>query len=145
MHAFAKKYVRRVAVGGVALGGLVLGGSALYAAGEAAAGHEKPVFTTQLPNVPGKSLTAVVVNYAPGGKSPKHAHAGSVFAYVLSGSIRSENSATGPAKVYAAGEAFFEPPGSVHLISENGSATEPASLLAIFVADDGAQLTKPRK
>src|SRR6266511_3488020 len=99
-----------------------------------------PVRSETLPNVHGKSLTAVVVNYAPGGKSASHHHAGSVFAYVLSGSIRSENSATGPARIYKAGENFFEPPGSEHLVSENASATEPASLLAIFVADDGAQL-----
>jgi quercetin dioxygenase-like cupin family protein len=101
----------------------------------------KPVLSTKLPNVPGKSLTAVVVSYAPGGRSPQHHHAGSVFAYVLSGAIRSENSATGPAKVYQAGESFFEPPGSEHLASENASATEPASLLAVFVAEDGAKLT----
>jgi len=37
--------------------------------------------------------------------------------------------------------AFSEPPGSEHLISENASTVEPASLLAVFVADDGAQLT----
>ena len=101
----------------------------------------KPLFTGQLPNVPGKSLTAVVVNYPPGGKSASHRHAGSVFAYVLSGKIRSENSATGPAKVYAAGEGFFEPPGSEHRVSENASPNEPSSLLAVFVADDGAKLT----
>src|SRR5258707_7669917 len=100
-----------------------------------------PIRAEKLPNVPAKSLTAVVVNYAPGGKSISHHHAGSVFVYVLSGAIRSENSATGPAKVYRAGETFFEPPGSEHLVSENASATEPASLLAVFVADDGAQLT----
>ncbi|MFL6602504.1 MAG: cupin domain-containing protein [Steroidobacteraceae bacterium] len=145
MNALVTKRLWWSVASGVVLGGLVLGGSALYAAGEKAGGHERPLFTAKLPNVPGKSLTAVVVNYAPGGKSPKHVHAGSVFAYVLSGSIRSENSATGPAKVYATGEAFFEPPGSVHLVSENGSSTEPASLLAIFVADDGEQLTKPQK
>ena len=101
----------------------------------------KPVSVEKLGNVPGKSLTAVVVNYAPGGKSGKHHHAGSVFAYVLSGAIRSENSATGPVRVYKAGESFFEPPGSEHLVSENASATEPASLLAVFIADDRAQLT----
>ena len=101
----------------------------------------KLVRVEKLPNVPGKSITAIVVSYDPGGKSGKHHHAGSVFAYVLSGAIRSENSATGPAKVYQAGESFFEPPGSEHLVSENASATEPASLLAIFVADDGAELT----
>lgn len=39
------------------------------------------------------------------------------------------------------GESFFEPPGGEHLVSENASATEPASLLAIFVADGGAKLT----
>ena len=101
----------------------------------------RPVTTEKLPNVPGKSITAIVVNYAPGAKSDKHHHAGSVLAYVLSGEIRSENSATGPARVYKAGETFFEPPGSEHLISENASATEPASLLAIFIADHGAELT----
>jgi quercetin dioxygenase-like cupin family protein len=101
----------------------------------------KAVLSEKLPNVPGKSLTAVVVTYAPGGKSLSHHHAGSVFAYELSGEIRSENSVTGPAKVYKAGESFFEPPGSEHLVSENASTTEPASLLAVFVADDGAKLT----
>src|SRR5437870_13629767 len=74
-----------------------------------------PVRSEKLPNVPGKSLTTVLVNYAPGGKSVSHHHAGSVMAYVLTGQIRSENSATGPVKVYKAGEAFFEPPGSEHL------------------------------
>ena len=115
----------------------IAGAPAAYAEGD----KVTPVRSEKLPNVPGKSLTAVVVNYAPGGKSASHHHAGSVLAYVLTGSIRSENSATGPARVYKAGESFFEPPGSEHLVSENASATEPASLLAIFVADDGAQLT----
>ena len=91
--------------------------------------------------MPGKSLTAVIVTYAPGGKSVKHHHAGSVFVFVLSGAVQSESSSTGPVKVYKAGESFFEPPGSEHLVSENASVTEPASLLAVFVADDGAQLT----
>jgi len=101
------------------------------------------VFAIKLPNVPGQTLTAEVVEYRPGGKSNVHHHSGSVFAYVLTGRIRSHNSATGPARVYKAGEAFFEPPGSDHLVSENASASEPASLLAIFIAEDGAVLTKP--
>ena len=42
---------------------------------------------------------------------------------------------------YTAGESFFEPPGSTHLISENASATKPAGLLAVFIADDGGQVT----
>lgn len=116
-------------------------GSLSRADGEEVGVQTKRVSAERLGNAPGKSLTAIVVDYAPGGKSGAHRHAGSVFAYVLSGAIRSENSATGPAKVFKAGESFFEPPGSRHLVSENASAKEPASLLAIFVADDGAQLT----
>ncbi len=99
-------------------------------------------FKEKLPNVPGKEITGVLVTYAPGGKSASHAHAGSVYAYVISGRVRSENSVTGPVKVYSAGQGFFEPPGSVHTVSENASDSEPARLLAIFVADEGAQLTK---
>jgi quercetin dioxygenase-like cupin family protein len=60
---------------------------------------------------------------------------------VLSCVIRAQVSTGGPVKDYKAGESFFEPPGSDHLISANASTTEPASLLAIFVADDGAVLT----
>lgn len=119
---------------------------AAFVVGQATLAHEggdsvKAVASEKLPNVPGKSITAIVVSYEPGGVSKAHVHSGSVLAYVLSGEIRSENSATGPAKVYKAGEAFFEPPGSKHLASENASKTEPASLLAIFIADDGAKLT----
>src|SRR6476620_5682319 len=99
-----------------------------------------PVRSEKLPNVPGKSVTTVLVNYAPGGKSVSHHHAGSVMAYVLTGQIRSENSATGPAKVYKAGESFFEPSGSEHLVSENASATEPASLLAVFVGGEAHKI-----
>lgn len=103
----------------------------------------KKVFESKLANVPGQTLTAEVVEYPPGGKASVHHHAGSVFVHVLTGSIRSQNSATGPARIYKAGEWFFEPAGSDHLVGENGSASEPASLLAVHVAKDGAVLTKP--
>ncbi len=121
--------------------GVVLAGPMYRAIGEETSAEVKLVAVKKLPNVPGMSVSAVMVSYAPGGKSGQHHHAGSVLAYVLSGEIRSENSATGPARVYKAGETFFEPASSEHLVSENASATEPASLLAFFVAEDGAQLT----
>ena len=103
-----------------------------------------PQFTHALPNVPGKSLTAVVVDYAPGAKSHSHRHAPSAFiyAYVLEGHIRSQVDDQ-PAKVYAAGENFFEEPGAHHVISENASDSEPARLLAVFVANTGETLTTP--
>ena len=130
---------RNLTVAGIVavLGMVILFGSQARAADDPV----RFVDAVKLPNVPGKTLSAVVVNYPPGGKSASHHHAGSVFAFVLSGAIRSENSATGPARIYRAGESFFEPPGSTHSISENACATEPASLLAVFVADDDAKLT----
>ena len=126
---------------GFALAAAGFGTGQLHAAGEVRPVQSAQAFSEKLPNVPGKTLTGVVVTYPPGGKSSSHRHAGSVYAYVLSGKVRSENSASGPARVYAAGEGFFQPPGSEHAVSENASDTEPANLLAIFVADDGAHLT----
>jgi quercetin dioxygenase-like cupin family protein len=131
----------RSAIAALLVGSAVLAAAIAPAASEGTGDKVTPVFSNKLPNVPGQSLTAILVTYEPGGKSNSHHHAGSVYAYVLTGAIRSENSATGPVRVYKAGESFFEPPGSAYLISENASATEPASLLAIFVAEDGAKLT----
>src|SRR5437588_78135 len=91
-------------------------------------------FQHAIPNIPGKSLTAVVVDYAPGGASPAHTHAKSAFiyAYVLSGEIESQVN-DGPRRVFHAGESFYETPGSLHAVSRNASKTEPAKLLAVFV------------
>src|SRR5215475_2461992 len=95
-----------------------------------------PAFREAIPNIPGKSLVALVVNYPPGGTTPAHYHPHSSFVvgYVLSGSIRSQVN-HGKVQVFHAGEHWTEPPGAYHPISENASATEPASLLAIFVVD----------
>jgi quercetin dioxygenase-like cupin family protein len=105
----------------------------------------KPVFEHMIPNAQGKSMVAVIVNYPPGGKSPAHHHAQSAFiyAYVLSGAIRSQVGDE-PAKVYRVGEGFYEMPGANHRISENASDKEPASLLAVFVVDTNDKpLTTP--
>jgi quercetin dioxygenase-like cupin family protein len=50
------------------------------------------VFEHALPNVEERRIVAVMVSYPPGGKSLAHRHAASAFiyAYVLSGAIRSE-------------------------------------------------------
>ncbi|OPY99857.1 hypothetical protein A5906_29185 [Bradyrhizobium sacchari] len=104
-------------------------------------------FEHALPNVEGKRIVAVTVTYPPGGKSLPHHHAASAFiyAYVLSGAIRSQVG-NDPAKVYHAGEGFYEMPGSHHSISENASEKEPASLLAVFVVDSKDEpLTTPDK
>jgi quercetin dioxygenase-like cupin family protein len=103
------------------------------------------VYAHELPNVPGKSIKGVLVEYGPGGYSAGHTHAKSAFIYatVLEGAIRSQVN-DGPVKTYKAGESFSEMPGDRHGVSANASQTEPARLLAVFVVDtDEKVLTIP--
>ncbi|MBY6265900.1 cupin domain-containing protein [Azospirillum sp. 412522] len=103
------------------------------------------VYEHALPDVPGKSVKGVLVEYGPGGYSPAHTHAKSalIYATVLEGSIRSKVN-DGPAKTYRAGENFTELPGDHHGVSANASNTEPAKLLAVFVVDTAdTELTTP--
>lgn len=94
------------------------------------------VFDQELPNVPGKSLRAVLVEYGPGAGSSSHRHPSSAFIYarVLEGAIRSKvNDA--PEHTYQAGESWTERPGDHHQVSQNASATAPAKLLAVLVVN----------
>lgn len=98
-----------------------------------------------IPNLPGKRLVSRVIDYPPGVGSLPHRHAQSAFiyAYVLSGVIRSQLDDE-PARVYRPGETWFESPGAHHRVSENASSTEPARLLAVIVVDAAdVQLTIP--
>ena len=104
-----------------------------------------PVRSEKLPNVPGKSIKGVLVEYGPGGYSPGHTHAKSAFIYatVLEGAIRSQVN-DGPVTIYKAGQSFSELPGDRHGISANASKTKPAKLLAVFVVDTNeTELTIP--
>jgi quercetin dioxygenase-like cupin family protein len=121
---------------------LLLAGAALLATNGAAEETNAPaskvtkIFDHELPNVPGKSMRAVLVEYGPGAASPSHRHPSSAFIYatVLEGEIRSQvNDA--PEHVYKAGESWTEMPGDHHKVSANASSTKPARLLAIFVVD----------
>jgi quercetin dioxygenase-like cupin family protein len=93
-----------------------------------------------LPDIPGKRVTIVRVTYGPGGFTPPHRHAGTVTAYITKGHIRSQLEG-GPLETFEVGQSFFEPPGAIHAVSANASNTEMAELIAVFVADEGAQLT----
>jgi quercetin dioxygenase-like cupin family protein len=103
------------------------------------------VYQHELPNVPGKSIKSVLVEYGPGGYSPSHTHAKSAFIYatVLEGAIRSKVN-DGAETVYEAGQSFSEMPGDRHAVSANASETKPAKLLAVFIVDtNDTQLTTP--
>jgi len=105
------------------------------------------VYEHPLPDVPGKSIKGVLVEYGPGGYSSAHTHAKSalIYATVLEGAIQSAVNG-GETETFAAGQNFTELPGDQHDVSANASKTEPAKLLAVFVVDtDDTVLTTPRK
>lgn len=103
------------------------------------------VYEHALPDVPGKSIRGVLVEYGPGGYSPSHTHAKSaiIYATVLEGAVRSQING-GPVRTFQAGEHFTELPGDHHNVSANASETRPAKLLAVFVVSTAeTELTIP--
>lgn len=118
-------------------GGLALGGEKRETVTE--------ISNHAIPNLPGKRLVSLLVEYPPGASSTPHRHAPSAFiyAYVLSGRIRSQVDDQ-PVRVYGVGQSWSEDPGAHHRVSANASDTEPARLLAIFVVDGAEKvMTKP--
>lgn len=92
-----------------------------------------PAFQYPVPNIPGRTVTALLVEYPPGAKTAPHRHGSAfVIAYVVSGAIRSQVD-DGPVTVFHAGQSWSEQPHAHHRVSENASDTEPAKLLAIFI------------
>ena len=137
---------RSVFVVAVAFAALTIVSTAWNAHGTPVGETVTVVADEPIPNVPGKRLVSLIVDYAPGASSPAHYHARSAFiyAYVLSGEIRSQVDGE-PVRVYRTGEAWFENPGAHHRVSANASDTKPARLLAMFIVDAaaGEQLTTP--
>ncbi|WP_235924845.1 cupin domain-containing protein [Roseomonas harenae] len=84
------------------------------------------VYEHIFPNVPVKSIKAVLVEYGPGGLSPAHTHPAPAFIYatVLEGAIRSQVSDR-PATVHRADESLSEVPGDRHAVSENVTTRNP--------------------
>lgn len=100
--------------------------------------------TANLPVLDGQRLRATLmeVTYPPGGANPAHRHPCPVIGYVLEGAVRMQLKGQ-EEKVFRAGEAFFESPADVHVISANASQDQPARFLAYFVCDRATSLTLP--
>jgi quercetin dioxygenase-like cupin family protein len=130
---------------------LMESGAALFLLARAAgaqppSNRNRQVFQHDLPNVSldNWAVTAVEVAYGPGERSGPHSHPGITIAYVLEGEIRSKVG-DGPEQTYTAGQMFIEYPGQLHGVSGNASASTPAKLLAILLAEKGKPLTTPSK
>ena len=107
------------------------------------ASARRDVIKQELPGE--RALSLVEVTYPPGTGSPAHLHVNGVMAFVVAGAIASKVGDE-PERTFRAGEAWWEPPGAIHRVSRNASPTEPATLLAIYIAPRGAtaaDLMKP--
>ncbi len=100
------------------------------------------VIEHELPDAPGKQLSVVTVEFAPGAASSPHRHPGSVVAYVLEGSVVSQVDPGQPV-TYKTGQAWYELPMHVHRVARNPSKTRPAKILAFLVSSKGQALTLP--
>jgi quercetin dioxygenase-like cupin family protein len=95
-----------------------------------------------LKNVPGKKAMMIEVDYKPGQSSIAHKHEGTAMAYVISGAITSQVKGE-KAITYEAGQYWYEPAGSEHLVSKNASATKPAKLLVFMVLSPDEKVLIP--
>ena len=98
----------------------------------------------RLADMAGKEATVLTVDYAPGAASDSHVHLGSVFAYVLEGTVVTQLE-DGKLMTYTKGQSWYEPPKKPHLVSKNGSRTEPAKLLVFLLSAEGESIKAPMK
>jgi quercetin dioxygenase-like cupin family protein len=95
-----------------------------------------------LADMAGKVATVLTVDYAPGVASDAHVHPGSVFAYVLEGTVITQLEGEQP-MTYTKGQSWYESPKNPHLVSRNASVTGPAKLLVLLLSQEGEALKVP--
>src|SRR5262249_58651664 len=88
-------------------------------------------------------VTSRGVRLEAGRGAAPHRHTGPVFGYVLEGEFESALDDQ-PAKVFKAGETFYEPSGSVHRVSKNPAAKGKTRVVAVILHPrDAKQVTIP--
>ncbi|MGB5829106.1 MAG: cupin domain-containing protein [Pseudomonas mandelii] len=95
-----------------------------------------------LKNGPGKKAMMIEVDYKPGQSSIAHKQDGTAMAYELTGAVISQVKGE-KAITYKAGQYWYEPAGSEHLVSKNASATKPAKLLVFMVLSPDEKVLIP--
>jgi quercetin dioxygenase-like cupin family protein len=103
-----------------------------------------PLTSKDMTDFPGKEVSMITVEYAPGGSNPIHRHDAHVFVYVLEGSVVMELKG-GKQVTLTPGQTFYEGPDDVHTVSRNASSTEPAKFLVFLVKNKGAPILTPVK
>lgn len=103
----------------------------------------QPLFSEAPDDLSGKQMTAIEATVPPGASLPGHRHPGSVFVYVLEGSMQSQLAGDAEPTTYHAGQTWFEPPDAHHTIFVNPSDSETARVLAVLIGDKESELVIP--
>jgi quercetin dioxygenase-like cupin family protein len=103
-----------------------------------------PLMSKDVTGCPGKEVTMITVEYAPGESDVIHRHNAQVFVYVLEGKVVMQVKGGEPLTL-GPGQTFYEGPKDIHLVSRNASGTESAKFLVFFMKDKGAPLLIPAK
>jgi quercetin dioxygenase-like cupin family protein len=101
-----------------------------------------PLMSKDLPELPGKEVSMITVEYPPGSVDPVHRHYAHAFVYVLEGSIVMQVKG-GKEVTLTPGQTFYEGPDDVHLVGRNASTTEPAKFVVLLIKDKGAPVLVP--
>ncbi len=146
--ALAAQLLAAIALAQSAATGEAAGGGATGAAKSAnpLAGDKgvtvRPILQHDMPDVAGKQISMVLVEFEPGAGSSPHRHPGSTIAYVLEGAVVSEVDPGKPV-TYHAGQSWYELPMHTHRIARNASKTRPAKILAVLISEKGQELVLP--
>ena len=101
-----------------------------------------PLMSKDLPELPGKEVSMITVEYPPGSIDPIHRHNAHAFVYVLEGSIVMQVKG-GKEVTLTPGQTFYEGPDDVHLVGRNASSTKPAEFLLFIFENHGAPVLVP--
>src|SRR5690348_4310492 len=97
-----------------------------------------------LPDIPGKEVLMLTVEYPPGAHDPVHRHNAHALVYVLEGSIVMGVNGGMPVTL-TAGQTFYEGPNDIHTVGRNASKTAPAKFLVFLLKDNNAPVLTPVK
>jgi quercetin dioxygenase-like cupin family protein len=101
-----------------------------------------PLFSKDLPDIPGKEGLMITVEYPPGSSDPIHRHNADAFVYVLEGSIVMQVRG-GKEVTLTPGQTFYEGPDDVHVVGRNASKTKPAKFAVFLVKQKGTPVLVP--
>ncbi len=100
-----------------------------------------PLMSRDLPDVPGREMVMITVDYPPGTVERVHRHDAHAFLYVLEGSIVDQVRG-GKEVTLTPGQTFYEGPGDVHTVGRNVT-TKPAKFIVVLLKKKGVPAVLP--